>query len=220
MGRIDVRVMECKNLPNNELVGLPDVYVKIELEHQVFQTTVAHATLSPKYGEVFKFTVADPDSAQVIARVYSQHITGDSFVGMYAASVAGLTRGVVRDETFLLQQCKGCAELRLQMTALDFGADPAGVAVTGVIVGGTHSSWGTGGHGAAAAAAAVSAPAPPPPPPPAVFGQPQWHPEIRLVHGPSAVEQALTKATQSVTGLFSSLVDKVATVGGSSQDAK
>merc|ERR1719231_707372 len=125
MGRLDVRIVEARNLPNTEMIGKPDPYVKIELENSQHKTSAADSTLSPKWDEVFKFVVADPDSAQLELKLFDKNMVSDTVMGQYRMSIAGLTKGVVKDVWCLLQQCKSNAEIHIRLMAHDFGADPS-----------------------------------------------------------------------------------------------
>src|SRR3989338_6463188 len=135
MGRIDVRIVEARNLPNTETIGQPDPFVNVSLENTQHKTSVASSTLNPKWDEVFKFVVADPDSAQLELKLWNKNLVSDTFMGQYRMSIAGLTKGVVKDVWCLLQQCKSNAEIHIRLLAHDFGADPApGQVATGAPV--------------------------------------------------------------------------------------
>jgi hypothetical protein len=124
MGRLDIRVVEARNLPDTEMVGKPDPYVIVKLEHQTHKTKVVNDSLNPKWDEVIKFLVSDQNSAQLRFEVWNSNVVSDEFLGCYTLSITGLYRGVVKDEWFLLQQCKANAEIRIRLLAQDFGMDP------------------------------------------------------------------------------------------------
>jgi hypothetical protein len=149
MGRLDVRIVEAKNLPNTELIGQPDPYVVVTLDNHQHKTSVASSTTNPKWDEVFKFVLADPDTCQLELKLWNKNMISDSFMGQYRMSISGLTKGIVKDVWVLLQQCKTNAEIRLRLLAHDFGKDPtpAEAAAAGI---------------AAPAGAAAPAPAPAP----------------------------------------------------------
>jgi hypothetical protein len=48
----------------------------------------------------------------------------DNCFGQYKVSLSGLKRGVKADRWLLLQENQGNAEIRLQLTAVDFGDPP------------------------------------------------------------------------------------------------
>jgi hypothetical protein len=125
MGRIDVRIVEARNLPNTELVGNPDPFVRVSLENQEHKTSAASSTLNPKWDEVFKFVIADPNSAQLELKLWDKNMVSDTFMGQYKMSLSGLTKGVVKEVWCLLQQCKSNAEIHIHLLAHDFGAEPA-----------------------------------------------------------------------------------------------
>jgi len=124
-GRLDVRIVEARNLPDMEMIGSSDPYVKVELENQVHKTEVCENTENPKWDQVFKFLIADPDSTQLEMTLWNSNTFSDDFMGKYNISVSGLTKGVVSDKWCLLQNCKTNAEIRVRLLALDFGADPS-----------------------------------------------------------------------------------------------
>jgi len=125
MGRLDVRVVEARNLPDTQMIGKPDPYVKVVIENQHHQTAVADNTTNPKWDEVFKFTIADENSAQLKMELWNKNLVSDEYLGQYSMSIAGLTKGVVKDQWCLLQHCKTNAEIRIRLMAHDFGRDPA-----------------------------------------------------------------------------------------------
>jgi len=122
---LDVRIVEARNLPNTEMIGRPDPYVKVECENSQHKTDAADSTLNPKWDQVFKFVIADPDSAQLELKLFDKNMVSDTFMGQYRMSIAGLTKGVVKDVWCLLQQCKSNAEIHIRLMAHDFGADPS-----------------------------------------------------------------------------------------------
>jgi hypothetical protein len=125
MGRLDVRIVEARNLPNTELIGKPDPYVVVQVEQSSHKTSVASSTTNPKWDEVFKFVVADPDSCQLELKLWNKNMVSDDFMGLYKMNLSGLERGVVKDQWILLQQCKTNAEIHVRIMAHDFGRTPA-----------------------------------------------------------------------------------------------
>lgn len=141
MGRLDIRICEARNLPDTQVIGKPDPYCIVRCENQQHKTRVLDDQLNPKWEEVFKFQIADEHSAQLRFELWNKNLTSDELLGMYTLSISGLKKGLVDDRWYLLQKCKGNAELRVRMCALDFGADPtpmekAQVAQIGASVGG------------------------------------------------------------------------------------
>jgi hypothetical protein len=180
MGRLDVRIVEARNLPNTETFGQPDPYVVVTLDNTQHKTSVASSTLNPKWDEVFKFVLADPDSAQLELKLWDKNMISDAFMGQYRMSVAGLTKGIVKDVTCLLQQCKTNAEIRIRLLAHDFGRDP------------TPAEAAAAGLAAPAGAAPAPAPAPAPRPaaPQVVYQQPAPQQVVYQQPAPQVVYQA------------------------------
>jgi hypothetical protein len=166
MGRLDVRIVEARNLPNTETFGQPDPYVVVTIENTQHKTSVASSTLNPKWDEVFKFVLADPDSTQLELKLWDKNMISDAFMGQYRMSLSGLTKGIVKDVTCLLQQCKTNAEIRIRLLAQDFGRDP------------TPAEAAAAGLAAPAGAAPAPAPAPAPAQPPVVYQQPIAQPPV------------------------------------------
>ena len=121
MGRLDVRVCAAKNLPDTQLVGTPDPYCVLKLEGQTHRTKVVSNTVNPVWDEIFKLAVADENSSQLIVEVWNSNLMSDEFLGVYQLSLTGLVQNLVRDQWFLLKQCKKNAELHLRVMAVDFG---------------------------------------------------------------------------------------------------
>ena len=124
MGRLDIRICAARNLPDTQMIGKPDPYVIVKLENQTHRTSVCENQTNPTWNEVFKFQVADQNSAQLRFELWNKNMMSDEFLGCYHLSIGGLFRGVVKDEWYLLQQCKTNAELHIRMMAHDFGNEP------------------------------------------------------------------------------------------------
>mmetsp|Transcript_31042 Transcript_31042/g.35888 ORF Transcript_31042/g.35888 Transcript_31042/m.35888 type:complete len:314 (-) Transcript_31042:309-1250(-) len=124
MGRVDVRVVAARNLADTQWVSKPDPYCVLRLERQQHKTTVKENNLNPEWNEVFKFTIADEKSSQLIVEVWNKNVISDELMGTYRLSLSGLTRGVVSDQWYLLQNSKKNSEIRLRVMAHDFGRDP------------------------------------------------------------------------------------------------
>ena len=124
MGRLDVRIVQARNLPNTEMLGKADPYVTVQIEQTTHKTSVQSSTLNPKWDEVFKFVVADPDSAQMVMKLWDKNMLSDTFMGEYKLNLSGLTKGEVKDSWCLLQNCKSNAEINVRLMAHDFGRDP------------------------------------------------------------------------------------------------
>eukprot|EP00658_Telonema_sp_P-2_P072288 TRINITY_DN61444_c0_g1_i1.p1 TRINITY_DN61444_c0_g1~~TRINITY_DN61444_c0_g1_i1.p1 ORF type:complete len:162 (+),score=75.32 TRINITY_DN61444_c0_g1_i1:199-684(+) len=99
--------------------------VIISLENQRHKTKVMDNQTSPKWDEVFKFTVADENSSQLRMELWNKNVVNDELLGMYVLSIANLKRGIVKDEWYLLQRSKTNAELHVRICALDFGDIPS-----------------------------------------------------------------------------------------------
>ena len=123
MGRLDVKIVAARNLPNNETFGEPDVFCELELENQQHKTSVEES-VNPVWNEIFRFVIADEQSSQLQIKVWNKELVSDDLLGTYNLSLSGLIRGRVRDRWCLLQNCKGNAELRVRVIARDFGEDP------------------------------------------------------------------------------------------------
>lgn len=181
MGRLDVMIIEASNLPDKAIVGTQDCFVRVAVNNQSFDTSVARATVNPKYAETFKFLASDPDSDCVRITVMAKGPISDDFLGEYKCTLSGLTRGERKEYNAILENCKTNATIRFALLALDFGAEPARldddddlVPVTGTIVDGT----GRKNFGRKDEPAVPLPPAPPAvlvaAPPPPMFQQPQW----------------------------------------------
>ncbi|EPY35591.1 c2 domain protein [Strigomonas culicis] len=133
MGRLEIRVVEARNLANIQRVGTIDPYVKVTYGNKEdnkkafikYKTRIIESSQRPIWNELFKFQIADTDSAQVVFQVKNDNIVMDDILGTYALSLNGFTRGVVKDYWALLSGCeRSSAELHLRVLAVDFGADP------------------------------------------------------------------------------------------------
>ncbi|KAG5495782.1 hypothetical protein JIQ42_02642 [Leishmania sp. Namibia] len=124
MGKIEVTVCAARNLHSQQLVDLPDPFVRVGLGEKKYKTRVAKNSLNPEWNETFRFEVADEMSAQVRLEVWSKCTYSDDLMGYYNLSLGGLTKGIVKDKWYILEKSKTEAELRVRVLAVDFGATP------------------------------------------------------------------------------------------------
>jgi len=124
MGRLDVKILGCKNLPDTQLLSKIDPYCIVECENKKYQTKVAENTENPKWDELFKFTVSDPDSVRLSFKIWNSNLVSDEFLGQYEMAISGLTKGQPYTSWHLLQQCKSNAEIGIELFAHDFGKEP------------------------------------------------------------------------------------------------
>ena len=106
MGSLDCRVCAARNLADTQWISKPDPYCIVKLEGQVHKTSVKDNNTNPVWDEVFKFVVADENSSQLRLELWNKNLVSDEFLGQYTLSLSGLTKGIVKDQWFLLQQSK------------------------------------------------------------------------------------------------------------------
>ena len=90
MGRLDVRVVEGRNLVVCELLSNPDPYIIMKMEGDTKQTKVCAGTANPTWDEVLNFMVRDAASAQLMIEVWNKNPIKDDFMGNYHMSISGL----------------------------------------------------------------------------------------------------------------------------------
>eukprot|EP01012_Entosiphon_sulcatum_P011995 TRINITY_DN17465_c0_g1_i1.p1 TRINITY_DN17465_c0_g1~~TRINITY_DN17465_c0_g1_i1.p1 ORF type:complete len:3832 (-),score=536.18 TRINITY_DN17465_c0_g1_i1:148-11643(-) len=98
--RIVIRVIEGRNLLNMDVVGKSDAFAVLELGGTRRQTRVIEDNLSPVWNEEFTFPV-QPDSLtkqELQLEVWDRDPVGKDFLGRYTYPLAGLVRGVPKDE--------------------------------------------------------------------------------------------------------------------------
>eukprot|EP01060_Flectonema_neradi_P032570 TRINITY_DN520_c8_g1_i1.p1 TRINITY_DN520_c8_g1~~TRINITY_DN520_c8_g1_i1.p1 ORF type:complete len:291 (+),score=55.98 TRINITY_DN520_c8_g1_i1:57-875(+) len=122
MGKVDIRICECRKLTNQETFGTSDPYCMVSCEGKTYRTSVKKSTLNPKWDEKFSFMVADPASAQVMVRVRDHNVTSDEPMGYYNINLSGLYKGKVEDSWHVMKGCRR-GEIRLRVMAVDFGKD-------------------------------------------------------------------------------------------------
>lgn len=229
MGRLDVRVVGARNLANDQLVGKPDPYVILKLEHQTHRSSTAEDSTDPTWNEIFKFTVADENSAQLKLEVWNKNLVSDEFMGEYSIGLAGLTKQVVDDKWYILKQSKTNAEIRVRLLALDFGAEPpADAALMPQMVAGSPIAP------LAPPPAAQPMPLPPPaqgypvppppqsyvaPPPPQRFAQPQWGTteKCEVKDKKSGLGGLVSALGSAVTSTISAVAGTASSVAGSGE---
>eukprot|EP01064_Diplonema_japonicum_P030206 TRINITY_DN506_c4_g1_i1.p1 TRINITY_DN506_c4_g1~~TRINITY_DN506_c4_g1_i1.p1 ORF type:complete len:318 (+),score=69.82 TRINITY_DN506_c4_g1_i1:47-1000(+) len=120
MGKLDVRIVGCRNLANTETFGTSDPYVVVSCEGKKYKTTVKDGQLNPEWNEKFTFMIADENSSRLEMEVWDSNTIKDSQMGRYDLSLAGLVRGKVSDGWYILNGCKS-GEIRVRVMATDFG---------------------------------------------------------------------------------------------------
>jgi Ca2+-dependent lipid-binding protein len=123
MGRLDIRISEARSI-NERLVSNPSCYVKMRLENHREKTNAVKKSYTPRWDEVFKFVVADADSAQLHIELWDENTISDDLIGVYVLSMSGLVQGEEKEMWCLLKECKSNAELKIVVTACDFGILP------------------------------------------------------------------------------------------------
>lgn len=121
MGKIELTVVAARNLHDAQLFGMPDPFVRLSIDDKKYKTKVIQNTLSPEWNETFRFMIADDNSSQIRLEVWNKNVASDDLMGYYTFSVGGLTKGVVKDQWYILQKSKTQAELHVRVLAVDFG---------------------------------------------------------------------------------------------------
>jgi hypothetical protein len=121
MGRLDIRIVEARNIPDTEFLSKPDPYCVVRIEGQAYRTSVCDDTCNPAWNEVFSFQVKDVYSSQLRLELWNENVGEDEFLGAVNVSINGLMQGVVKDSWYRLEQCQTNADLRIRLLALDFG---------------------------------------------------------------------------------------------------
>jgi Ca2+-binding EF-hand superfamily protein len=117
MGRLDVRVVEAKDLSKPV-----DTQVKLRLENKSHKTSTVKHSMNPRYDEVFRLLVQDTDSSQLRVELIERGAISDSVIGTYDLSLSGLYMGEVADKWIKLKKTKhGREEVHLRVSATDFG---------------------------------------------------------------------------------------------------
>lgn len=123
MGRLDVRIISARGLPDTQLVSKPDPYAKVTLENKTFETPFIENDVNPKWDHTVKFQVADEKSSVIKMELWNKNTVSDDFMGSYQCAISGLVKGKEDVQWYLLQQCKTNAEIQIGMLAIDFGRD-------------------------------------------------------------------------------------------------
>ncbi|KAG5497539.1 hypothetical protein JKF63_03803 [Porcisia hertigi] len=124
MGRIEVTVCAARKLHDVQLVGIPDPFVRLTMGEKKYKTKVVKNSLDPVWDETFRFQIADEMSEQVRLEVWNKCVYSDDLMGYYTLSFGDLTRGIVKDQWYMLERSKTDAELHVRVLALDFGTPP------------------------------------------------------------------------------------------------
>ncbi|XP_050340150.1 extended synaptotagmin-1-like [Bactrocera neohumeralis] len=121
MGKLEVTVCAARNLHNMQHFGVPDPFCRLISGDKQYKTKVVKDSLSPEWNETFRFQVADEMGSQIRFEIWNKCTYDDDLMGIYTLSVGGLTRGIVRDEWYVLDKSKTQADIHIRILALDFG---------------------------------------------------------------------------------------------------
>lgn len=124
MGRIELTVCAARKLHDSQLIGMPDPFVRITCGDKKYKTPVKKNDLNPVWNETFRFQIPDENSTQIRMEVWNKNTYDDDLMGLYTLSLGGLTKGIVRDQWYILDKSKTQAELHVRLLAVDFGALP------------------------------------------------------------------------------------------------
>lgn len=86
--RLQVRIIEARNIPAMDLNGLSDPYVKVQLGRQKFKTKVVKKSLNPQWDEEFGFRVDDLNEELVVYVLDEDKYFNDDFVGQLRVPVS------------------------------------------------------------------------------------------------------------------------------------
>ena len=124
MGKVELTVCAARKLHDGQLVGLPDPFVRLTTGDKKYKTKVVKNNLNPEWEETFRFNIADEMSTQIRLEVWNKNTYDDDLMGYYTLSLGGLTKGIVKDQWYILEKSKTEAELHVRVLAVDFGAPP------------------------------------------------------------------------------------------------
>ncbi|KAG2261732.1 hypothetical protein Bca52824_068811 [Brassica carinata] len=86
--KLQVRVVEARNLPAMDLNGFSDPYVRLQLGKHRSRTKVVKKNLNPKWGDDFTFRVDDLKDELVVSVLDEDKYFNDDFVGQVRVPVS------------------------------------------------------------------------------------------------------------------------------------
>ncbi|XP_013598215.1 PREDICTED: C2 and GRAM domain-containing protein At1g03370 isoform X2 [Brassica oleracea var. oleracea] len=86
--KLQVRVIEARNLPAMDLNGFSDPYVRLQLGKHRSRTKVVKKNLNPKWGDDFTFRVDDLKDELVVSVLDEDKYFNDDFVGQVRVPVS------------------------------------------------------------------------------------------------------------------------------------
>eukprot|EP00659_Diplonema_papillatum_P004309 gene4309-6668_t len=119
MGKLDIRVVEARNLHDLGTFTKSDPYCVVTCGGKKFKTTTKPNTLAPHWDEKFTFDV-DGGAGAVVFEVRDDNTFSDESMGSFSLSISGLHRGKVHDDWYKLRDAKS-GEVRVRAMAADFG---------------------------------------------------------------------------------------------------
>lgn len=91
-GLLDVTVKHARNLPNTDIFGLTDPYVKLYIQQKMkTRTTVKPNTLNPVWDENFEFIIYSKEHQKLMLQIYDSDILrADDIIGQVEVSLGDL----------------------------------------------------------------------------------------------------------------------------------
>lgn len=86
--KLQVGVVEARNLPAMDLNGFSDPYVRLQLGKQRSRTKVVKKNLNPKWADDFSFGVDDLNDELVVSVLDEDKYFNDDFVGQVRVPVS------------------------------------------------------------------------------------------------------------------------------------
>eukprot|EP01006_Ploeotia_vitrea_P054286 TRINITY_DN67869_c5_g1_i1.p2 TRINITY_DN67869_c5_g1~~TRINITY_DN67869_c5_g1_i1.p2 ORF type:complete len:400 (-),score=85.40 TRINITY_DN67869_c5_g1_i1:1719-2918(-) len=124
MGKMEVTVVEGRNLAAKDVDGTSDPFVKLKVGHREVSTRVIKSTLNPRWNEKFTLNVGDEHKDQLLISVWDKDFIGKESLGSYSLSLGNLNKNVPNDMWLNLQRIKR-GELHIVIVP-DFGRDTYG----------------------------------------------------------------------------------------------
>lgn len=125
--QLNVRVVEAKNLPNTDTIGLTDPYVLLQFPGgQIYSTKVIDDNLNPKWNELFMMPILDMNATLTIL-VRDKDISKDDNVCKQQIHLSSLVVDDIVDRWFPLLSMNGkeqAGEIHLVLHIGKYGNQP------------------------------------------------------------------------------------------------
>eukprot|EP01063_Lacrimia_lanifica_P020977 TRINITY_DN28231_c0_g1_i1.p2 TRINITY_DN28231_c0_g1~~TRINITY_DN28231_c0_g1_i1.p2 ORF type:complete len:150 (+),score=57.32 TRINITY_DN28231_c0_g1_i1:62-511(+) len=123
-GRLELRIVEARQLFNAHKINMPDPYCMIHMgSDRKFKTEHIKNSVAPVWNATCSFDVRNPEADILHLEMLDKCTLKDKRMGNVDVALHKLVKGAVVDKWFVLNNAPS-GEIRVRLHAVDFGLPP------------------------------------------------------------------------------------------------